>query len=147
MERLGDQINNIDEGELLAGGNQALVLAIEDDNAPAPTLQANGPMHWTLVQSGFMLRRFHDLVKQGVKTDKSFKEVHVRQVATMLSLFVGIVVSVQQIYNHMRKWRQRWAKIVRLKDLSGAFWDEDLHMIVLDDEHLIGHTKVRKLLV
>jgi hypothetical protein len=45
MERLGDQINNIDEGELLAGRNQALILAIEDDNAPAPTLQANGPMH------------------------------------------------------------------------------------------------------
>jgi hypothetical protein len=63
MERLGDQINNIDEGELLAGRNQALILAIEDDNAPAPTLQANGPMHWTLMQSGFMLRRFHDLVK------------------------------------------------------------------------------------
>jgi hypothetical protein len=64
----------------------------------------------------------------------------------MLSQFVGIVVSVQQIYNHLRKWRQRWAKIVRLKDLSGAFWDEDLHMIVLDDEHIIGHTKVSKLL-
>jgi hypothetical protein len=54
-----------------------------------------------------MLRRVHDLVKQGVKTDKSFKEVHVRKVASMLSEFARIVVSMQQIYNHLHKWRQR----------------------------------------
>jgi hypothetical protein len=35
-------------------------------------------MHWTPVLSSFMLRRFNDLVGQGVKTDKGFKEVHVR---------------------------------------------------------------------
>jgi hypothetical protein len=84
---------------------------------------------------------------QGVKTDKGFKEVHVRQVASTLSDFARIVVSVQQIYNHLHKWRKRWVKIVRLKDLSGALWDEEHHMIVRDDEHLIGYTKVRILLV
>jgi methionine salvage enolase-phosphatase E1 len=71
-----------------------------------------------------------------VKTDKGFKEVHVSQVATMISEFVRQIVSTQQIYNHLRKWRQRWVKIVRLKDLSGALWDSDHNMIVLDDEHL-----------
>jgi methionine salvage enolase-phosphatase E1 len=89
-----------------------------------------------------MLRRFHDLVVQGVKTDKGFKEVHVRQVATMLLEFAGVNVSTQQIYNHLRKWRQRWVKVVRLRDLSGALWNEELHMIVLEEEHLNGHTKV-----
>jgi len=77
-----------------------------------------------------------------VKTDKGFKEVHVRQVATMLSEFAQQIVSTQQIYNHLCKWRQRWVKTIRLKDLSGALWDSDHHMIVLDDEHLLGHTKV-----
>jgi hypothetical protein len=38
----------------------------------------------------------------------------------MLSDFAGVNVSTQQIYNYMRKWRQRWVKIERLKDLSGA---------------------------
>jgi hypothetical protein len=89
-----------------------------------------------------MLRRFHDLLIQGVKTDKDFKEVHVRQVAGMLSDFAGVNVSVQQIYNHLRKWRQRWVKVVRLRDLSGALWNDKHHMIVLDEEHLNGHTKV-----
>jgi hypothetical protein len=60
----------------------------------------------------------------------------------MVSEFVGVNVTTQQIYNHLRKWRQRWVKIVRLKDLSGALWDEDHHMIVLDDEHLLGHTRL-----
>ena len=83
---------------------------------------------------------------QGVKTEKGFKEVHVRQVALMVSEIAGVNVSTQQIYNHLRKWRQRWVKIVRLKDLSGDLWDEDHHMIVLDDEHLLGHTKVRNYL-
>ena len=64
----------------------------------------------------------------------------------MVSEFARVNVSTQQIYNHLRKWRQRWVKIVRLKDLSGALWDEDHHMIVLDDEHLLGHTKVRNCL-
>jgi hypothetical protein len=36
-----------------------------------------------------MLRRFHDLVGQAVKTDKGFKDVHVRQVASMVSQFAG----------------------------------------------------------
>ena len=37
-----------------------------------------------------MLRRFHDLVGQGVKTDKGFKEVHVMLVALMVSEFARV---------------------------------------------------------
>jgi hypothetical protein len=98
MAGLGEQINIIDEGGMLAG---APIVGVDDDGA-APA-QVNGPMHWTPVLSSFMLRRFHDLVGQGVKTDKGFKEVHVRQVATMLSDFAQVNVSTQQIYNHLRK--------------------------------------------
>jgi len=142
MDNMPDQVVNIggEDNVVEQGG----VVAADDGNPAAP--QPNGPMHWTPVQSGFMLRRFHDLVGQGVKTEKGFKEVHVRQVALMVSEFAGVNVTTQQIYNHLRKWRQRWVKVVRLKDLSGALWDEDHHMIVLDDEHLLGHTKVRNCL-
>ncbi|TVU49236.1 hypothetical protein EJB05_00535, partial [Eragrostis curvula] len=91
--------------------------------------------------SGFVLRRFVELVGQGVKTDKGFKEVHVNSVARNLSEFTGQEVTGTQVYNHLRKWRQRWVKVVRLKDLSGALWDENTYTILLDDEHLMGHTK------
>ena len=135
-----DQVINIsgEDNEVEQGG----VVAADDGNPAAP--QPNGHMHWTPVQSGFMLRRFHDLVGQGVKTDKGFKEVHVRQVARMVFEFVQVNVTTQQIYNHLRKWRTRWIKIVRLKDLSGALWDEDHHMIVLDDNTLLATPRLVK---
>jgi hypothetical protein len=60
MAGLGEQINLIDEGEMLAGGNLEHVVVVDDDDA-APT-QTNGPMHWTPILSAFMLRRFHELV-------------------------------------------------------------------------------------
>jgi len=43
MAGLGEQINNIDEGELLLRANQPLVVVVEDDNPAAP--RPNGPMH------------------------------------------------------------------------------------------------------
>ncbi|KAK3158417.1 hypothetical protein QOZ80_2AG0136980 [Eleusine coracana subsp. coracana] len=98
-------------------------------------------MRWTPIMSGFILRWFVDLVGQGVKTDKGFKEVHVNNVARALTDFSGQEVSGTQVYNHLRKWRQRWVKVCRLKDLSGANWDENTCSILLDNEHLLGHTK------
>ena len=63
---MGEQINNIDEGELILRANQPLVVVVEDDNPTTP--HPNGPMHWTPIQSGFMLKRFHDLVVQCGRT-------------------------------------------------------------------------------
>jgi hypothetical protein len=56
--------------------------------------------------SAFILRKFADLVGQGVKTDKGFKEVHVNFVAKELTEFSGQEVTGTQVYNHLRKWRQ-----------------------------------------
>ncbi|KAL6893815.1 hypothetical protein ACP4OV_007913 [Aristida adscensionis] len=108
-----------------AGGN----------NAGNPRLQ------WTAVMSGFVLRRFVDLVGQGVETDKGFKETHLNSVARDLSDFSGVEVSGTQVYNHLRKWRARWVKICNLKSLSGALWDDDVYMISLEKEHYNGHVK------
>lgn len=46
-------------------------------------------MRWTPVMSAYILRKFADLVGQGVKTDKGFKEVHVNSVAKALTEFSG----------------------------------------------------------
>jgi hypothetical protein len=43
MTELGEQINLVDEGDMLAGANQGPVVGVEYDGiAPA---QVNGPMH------------------------------------------------------------------------------------------------------
>jgi hypothetical protein len=70
-----------------------------------------------------------------VRTDKGFKEVHLNQVAKALQEFSGNEVSGTQVYNHLRKWRQRWVRITKLRELSGALWDEDNFMITLRDEN------------
>jgi hypothetical protein len=55
--------------------------------------------------------------------------------------FSGQEVTGTQVYNHLRKWRQKRIRVCRLKDLSGAHWDENTFTIILDDEHLLGHIK------
>jgi hypothetical protein len=92
--------------------------------------------------SSFMLHCFCQLISTGVRTDKGFKEVHLNQVARDLHEFTGNEVTRQQVYNHLRKWRQRWMRVIKLRELSGALWDEDNFMISLEDEHYKGHIKV-----
>ena len=46
------------------------------------------------------------------------------------------------MYNHLRKWRQKWARVVKLKDLSGALFDHDVNAIMLESKHYLGHFKV-----
>ncbi|KAK3118613.1 hypothetical protein QOZ80_9BG0702420 [Eleusine coracana subsp. coracana] len=103
----------------------------------------HGRLQWTNVMSGFVLRHFCDLVAEGVKTDKGFKEVHLNQVANSLKEFTGQDVTGTQVYNHLRKWRARWVKICRLKDLNGTGWDKDNFMITMEPDHYNGHVKMQ----
>jgi len=95
--------------------------------------------------SSFVLRRFCLLISTGVRTDKGFKEVHLNQVAKDLKEFTGNEVTGQQVYNHLRKWRQRWMRVTKLRELSGSLWDEDNFMITLEEEHYKGHVKVYRI--
>jgi hypothetical protein len=47
-----------------------------------------------------------------------------------------------QVYNHLHKWRSRWQKIGRLKEISGALWNEESYVISLDEEQYNGYIKV-----
>lgn len=133
---------------LVMAGNQGQAVDVNellDEANEVPTV-GNGAaqrLNWTAAMSGFILGRFSDLVAEGVRTDKGFKDIHTNSVAARLSEFIGQHVTGTQVYNHLRKWRNKWVKICRLKELSGANWDEDLCMITLDPEHYNGHVKVR----
>ena len=145
--------------ELISGGTTAHVVAGASASAAAPvaagigagaTLVAVDPiggggvraMRWSNNTSGFVLRRMAALVTDGSRPDKVFKDKDVNHVAKALKDWCGEVVSPTQVYNHLRKWRQKWAKVSKLKDLSGALWDDITHAIMLDHEHYLGHTKV-----
>ncbi|KAG2536580.1 hypothetical protein PVAP13_9NG205000 [Panicum virgatum] len=84
-----------------------------------------------------------NLISSGVRTDKGFKEVHLNQVAKAMQEFSGNEITDTQVYNHLRKWRQRWVRVVKLRELSGALWNEDTCAITLEDEHYKGHVKMQ----
>ncbi|KAK1646986.1 hypothetical protein QYE76_064791 [Lolium multiflorum] len=87
----------------------------------------------------FVLEKMCGLIQSGMRTDKGFKEVLLNSVAKGLAKHCGVSVCSTQVYNHLRKWRQRWLTISRLRDLSGAQWCEDGKCIVLEGEHYCGH--------
>ncbi|KAJ1274686.1 hypothetical protein BS78_05G080600 [Paspalum vaginatum] len=84
---------------------------------------------------------FAEMVSEGLKTDKGFKEVHCNAVARDLAEFAQVAMSGTQVYNHLRKWRSKWAKISKLKNLSGALWDDTNYVISLDQEQYNGHVQ------
>ncbi|KAI5013376.1 hypothetical protein ZWY2020_034488 [Hordeum vulgare] len=90
----------------------------------------NHPLRWTSPMSGFMLRRFVELIASGVKTDKGFKEVHLNQVAKNCSDHFGLAITGTQVYNHLRK-----------SHISGSLWDDTNCVISLKEEHYLGHIK------
>ena len=99
-------------------------------------------MNWTPPMSACMMRCLADIAAKGVKTDKGFKEIHIAQVAKSVTQLVGYEVTAIQITNHLRKWKVRYQRIEKLRVLSGALWDDEKKMIVLEEQHYLGHTQV-----
>lgn len=124
----------------MADENVNLVGEAVDEVVAGQRVRAS--LRWTSAMSSFVLRRMCQLISTGVRTDKGFKEVHLNQVAKSLHEFSGIEVTGTQVYNHLRKWRQRWVRVSKLRELSGALWDEENSMITVEDEHYKGHIKV-----
>jgi hypothetical protein len=125
------------------------VVTLDGEGAKEVTMRSaveeqctRGSMRWTSAMSAFVLRRMCQLIQTGVGTDKGFKEVHLNQVAKYLSEFTGGEATGTQVYNHLRKWRQRWVKVSKLRELSGAQWVDDVCMISLEEDHYLGHIKV-----
>ena len=80
---------------------------------------AGGPraMWWNNNTSGFVLRRMTQLVSDGSRPDKVFKDKDVKHVAKALKEYSGEAVSPTQVYNHLRKWRQKWSRQWRSQEL------------------------------
>jgi hypothetical protein len=113
-----------------------------DDGEAQVAAGARPPMRWNNNTSGFVLRRMAQIIGDGSRTDKFFKDKDVNTVAKALHEYSGEVVSPTQVYNHLRKWRQKWGKVAKLKELSGALFDDTTNAIMLDTEHYLGHCKV-----
>uniref|UniRef100_A0A0A8Y8U3 Uncharacterized protein n=1 Tax=Arundo donax TaxID=35708 RepID=A0A0A8Y8U3_ARUDO len=74
---------------------QAVADGVEEVEVAAGQ-RGRGTMRWTTVMSSFVLRRMCQLISIGVRTDKSFKEVHLNKVAKDLIEFTGNEVTGTQ---------------------------------------------------
>ena len=84
----------------VVGAKAALAADVAAAVAPA-----SGPMRWNNNTSGFVLRRMAQLLSDGTRPNKVFKEKDVNLVAKCLKDYNGDAVSSTQVYNHLMKWR------------------------------------------
>ena len=101
-----------------------------------------GIIVWTNAMTKTMLGFLAGLVADGKRTSSGFRDVHHRQCAAVLNEQFKLSVTGDQVKNHLKKWRKIWVRVVNLKNLSGALWDEDTCTIRLSDEHYAGHCMV-----
>ncbi|KAK1661493.1 hypothetical protein QYE76_049652 [Lolium multiflorum] len=98
-----------------------------------------GVVAWTNSMSTMHLGFLADLVASGARTSSGFKTCHYNQCAKFLNDHFKLSLTGEQCSNHLKKWRKIWGRLVQLKNLSGALWDEDTSTIRLSDKHYAGH--------
>lgn len=52
-----------------------------------------------------------------------------------------MVVTPNNVADHLRTWKNRWSRISRVKNLSGSGWD-DLKIVILDKEVVDAYVEV-----
>jgi hypothetical protein len=112
------------------------------DGEASPAAGQAAPMRWNNNTSGFVHRRMAQIVSEGSKTNNTYKDKYVNAVSRLVTEYSGVPISATQVYNHLRKWKYKWSKIAKLKNLSGASFDEDACAIILEQDHYLGHCKV-----
>ncbi|ONM02273.1 10A19I.15 [Zea mays] len=106
----------------------------------------NGHANWTSAMSSFMLSYLSNVVSSGERTSSGFKKVHYNSCAKAINEKFQIALNGEQIKNHLKTWSRRFAKINRIRKVSGKGWDEDSFTITMDEEHYNGYVKVLFLL-
>ena len=99
-------------------------------------------VHWTTPMSTMMLGFLADIVASGKRTSSGFKVCHHNQCVQLLNEHFKLSLTHEQCSNHLKKWRKIWGRLIQLKNLSGALWDEDTCTISLSDEHYAAHCNV-----
>ena len=98
--------------------------------------KAKSSVSWNNDMSTMMLGFLADIVASGKRTSSGFKQCHHNQCAQVLNEHFKLSLNHDQISNHLKKWRKIWGRLIQLKNLSGALWDEDTCTISLSDDHM-----------
>ncbi|KAH7672521.1 Myb/SANT-like domain-containing protein [Dioscorea alata] len=108
----------------------------------SPTKRTSGNKRWTSTESRFFIRFMASQVEQGFKVDKGFKPQAFHAAIKAIKQEFGIIVTESNVSNHLRTIKKRWARIKKLKELSGMGWDDGLKMIIMGETEYKDYIKI-----
>lgn len=97
------------------------------------TARPSGTKRWTPAESRYFIRFMANQVEQGLKVDKGFKPQAIQGAIRAMKDMFGVLVTEGNVGNHLRTIRKRWARIKKLKDMSGVGWDNNLKVIIMGE--------------
>ncbi|WOK93663.1 reticulon-like protein B2 isoform X2 [Canna indica] len=96
---------------------------------------------WKSTESTVLLDCLVQQVQSGDRFEKDFKDSQISKVVKTLNEKVGIQVTNNNVYNHLRGWRNKWSQIVKLKEKSEMSWDENKKKIVMGRDEYFSYIK------
>jgi hypothetical protein len=78
----------------------------------------------------------------GLNFSRGFKECYLKSVCNDIQDFIGVTVTLSQVYNHMRKWKAEWITVCKLKNLPEVAFDSARRAIVMNKEEFKHHLMV-----
>ncbi|KAJ1255223.1 hypothetical protein BS78_K277700 [Paspalum vaginatum] len=97
------------------------------------------------MQSTFMLSHLANVVAIGAKTSSGFKKSHLNACAKAINEKFNSKYTGDQVKNHLKTWSRKFQRFNKLKNISGAGWDEDNFIITLDEDHYNNYVATHKL--
>ena len=83
-----------------------------------------------------------DQDNQGLKCDKAFKQVAFTHVATTVNAKFSTSFTPENVENHYRTLKALYNEIRKIRDLSGAGWEDENKLITLDPIVAFTYTEV-----
>ncbi|KAH7677231.1 Myb/SANT-like domain-containing protein [Dioscorea alata] len=106
------------------------------------TSSPSGTKRWTPAESRYFIRFMANQVEQGLKVDKGFKPQAIQGAIRAMKDMFGVLVTEGNVGNHLRTIWKRWARIKKLKDMSGVGWDNNLKIIIMGEAEYRDYIQV-----
>lgn len=97
---------------------------------------------WNAAIDDFLIPFLVEQAKEGYKVDKGFKRQAYVAAAKAVNTRFGTDFNAENVDNHMRTLRAKYVEIKKCRDISGAGWDEQQKMIILEGETYQTYIKV-----
>ncbi|XP_039143525.1 uncharacterized protein LOC120280675 isoform X1 [Dioscorea cayenensis subsp. rotundata] len=105
---------------------------MEGGTSKAATKRGTPNKHWKPDFDNVLIPVLVEQVRQGLKCDKSFKRAAFGHAASAVNARFNTNFTPENVENHYRTLKVRYMEIKKARDLSGAGWDDENKVIILN---------------